>query len=209
VKLYDENASSTGSRHTENSLWELAASGKLATWRYRIKASDVGTRTGDRNQMSISSADHELIVFREIAPTFRVKIKVDRFSNDRAGKPMFDDSVPEFQALLVRKATLTTSKGPLPFSGKTCDVVITPDGRGKTNCLVQITCGSKTVFGGDLGAGHEDCGLENGAPVDVVDSQPTPDDGDPLLTLDTRTKTMVLSDVIGAINYSASFTLTE
>lgn len=205
-KLYDENDKLNGTSHTGNSLDESAVAGKVSVFRYALKASDIGARAGDRSQMSISTKDNELVVFREIPPTFRVTIKVPRWTQERSGKPMFDDNVPPFTDVVKKKATLTSSKGPLPFVGKTCELRMSP-ASAKYSCRVQVECANKIVFGTE-NSGFENCVVDGGFPVSMVDDKPTPEDSDPKLTVDTNAKTMVLGDVAkDGTTYTASFTL--
>lgn len=101
---------------------------------------------------------------------------------------------------------MTSSKGKLPFSGKSCELVISP-GWTKYNCNVQLTCGGTLVFGAN-GSGNEQCTLQNGKPVSFTDTEPTSKDDDPELSVDLVAKTATLADVYGdGTTYSASFTL--
>ena len=206
TSLYDSAASMSGTTHTEFSLGEDQVAGKIAVFDYRLKASDVGTRTGERNQMTVSTKDRELIVFREIAPTFRVTINLASTAPRREGKPVWESEIPPFRQVVTVKATMNSSTGTLPFTGKTCDVVFSP-GTATHNCRVQVTCGGKLVFG--IGtSGYESCFMRDDLPFRVIDSEPTPVDHDPILSVDTSDKTMSLSDKLdNGTTYSATFHL--
>jgi len=206
ASIYDSNASMSGSAHTDFSLGEDQVPGKISVFDYRLKASDVGTRTGERNQMTVSTKDQELIVFREISPTFRVTINLSNVAPRRDGKPIWESEIPPFRQIVTVKATMDSSTGTLPFTGKTCDVVFSP-GTVTHNCRVQVTCGGKLVFG--LGtSGYESCFMRDDLPFRVVDTEPTPVDHDPILSVDTSDKTMSLSDKLAnGTTYSATFHL--
>ncbi len=205
-KLYDENDKLNGTSHTGNSLDESPVAGKVSVFHYALKASDIGSRAGDRSQMSISTKDNELVVFRDIPPTFRVTIKVPRWTQERSGKPFYDDDVPPFDEVVKKKATLTSSKGALPFVGKTCELRMSP-ATAKYSCRVQVECASKIVFGVE-NSGFENCVVDGGFPISMIDEKPTSEDSDPKLTVDTNAKTMVLGDVAkDGTTYTASFTL--
>lgn len=203
--LYDESASMKGDSHTEWTMTESPVAGDVSVYAYTLKASDVGTRTGDRNQMTVSTKDRELIVYRDNAPTFRVKIDVAPRTDARRGKPLFEEDAPPFPSVSRSTLTLTTSSGKLPFEGKSCELVISP-GWTKFNCTVQMTCAGKIAFGAD-GSGHEKCTLAGGKPVAFSDTEPTSKDADPELTLDSHAHTATLADVNSdGSTYSATFT---
>ncbi len=206
TSLYDSNASMGGIGQTDFKLAENPIGGKIDVFYYSLKASDVGTRTGDRNQMTVSTTDRELIVYREIAPTFRVTINLAPTAAQREGKPIWESQIPPFRQIVTVKATMDSSTGSLPFTGKTCDVVFSP-GYSTHNCRVQVTCGGKLVFG--IGtSGFESCFMRDDLPFRVIDSEPTPVDADPILTVDTGDKTMALSDKLAnGTTYSATFHL--
>jgi hypothetical protein len=204
--LYDSNASMGGVGQTDFRLFENPVGGKIGVFDYKLKASDVGTRTGDRNQMTVSTSDRELIVYREISPTFRVTINLATAAPQREGKPLWESEIPPFRQVVTVKATMDSSTGTLPFTGKTCDVVFSP-GTATHNCRVQVTCGGKLVFG--LGtSGFESCFMRDDIPFRIIDAEPTPVDSDPILTVDTSDKTMALSDKLAnGATYSAQFHL--
>jgi hypothetical protein len=205
TSLYDSSASMGGSGQTDFRLSEGIVDGKISVFDYHLKASDVGTRTGDRNQMTVSTKDRELIVFREIAPTFRVTINVAATAR-REGKPIWESEIPSFRQLVTAKATMDSSTGTLPFSGKTCDVVFSPTSYAEHNCRVQVTCGGKLVFG--IGtSGYESCFMRDDLPYSITDNDPTPVDHDPILSVDTIAKTMSMSDKAdgGATTYTSTF----
>ena len=207
TSIYDSGASMSGMGQTDFKLREDVVPGKIGVFEYQLKASDVGTRTGERNQMTVSTKDRELIVFREIAPTFRVTIDVKGATPQRSGRPVWESEIPPFKQIVTAKATMDSSTGTLPFTGKTCDVTFAP-GTASHNCRVQVTCGGKLVFG--LGtSGYEQCFMRDDLPYSVTDNEPTPTDADPILSVDTVAKTMSLSDknASGTTTYSATFHL--
>ena len=204
--LYDESATVNGQSHTEWTMTENTVPGEVSVFAYTLKASDLGTRAGDRSQMTVSTKDRELIVFRENAPTFRVKVDIASRTEPRRGRPLFEEDSPPFPSVSRSTLTLTTSSGKLPFEGKSCDLVISP-GWTKFNCNVQMTCAGKMVFGVN-GTGFEKCTLAGGKPVALIDSEPTSKDADPELTLDSNAHTVTLADVYDdGTTYSATFTV--
>lgn len=205
--LYDWNAKASGQVNWDFRMTEWPLPGAVSSFEYRLAASDVGARTGDRSQFSVSTKDKELVVFSEIAPTFRVKIALDSVRAVRSGKPLFEAAIPPFPSVIKSKAALASSKGALPFTGKSCELRISP-GMSTHNCIVRLECNAKIVFGLN-DTGWEDCTLDaSGAPVAVSDTKPTPQDHDPELTVDMNAKTAVLADELAnGTSYSASFTL--
>jgi hypothetical protein len=204
--LYDEHATYKGQQAWEYLLWETPVADSVSVYTYRLHASDIGARTGDRNQLTVSTKDKELIVFRENAPTFRVKIEIDPKSAPRSGKPIFEHNSPPFGVVVTAKATLTSSKGTLPFTGKTCELRISP-GWTDYNCQVRLECNSKLLYGtGTSGWNH--CLLSSGAPVSFTDAAPSTKDNDPELSVDLNAKTAVFADELAnGSTYSANFTL--
>ena len=206
--LYDSAAQASGMAQTDFRLSENPVDEKISVFDYNLKASDVGTRTGERNQMTVSTKDHELIVFREISPTFRVTINLSSPPARREGKPIWESDIPAFNQIVTAKATIDSSTGTLPFPGKTCDVTFGPSSYTEHNCRVKVTCGGKLVFG--IGtSGYESCFMRDGLPYSVTDNEPTPVDHDPILSVDTVDKTMSMSDKTdaGTTTYSATFHL--
>ncbi len=206
--LYDEHATYTGQQAWDYRLWENPVADVVSVFWYQLAASDVGVRTGDRNQFTVSTKDKELVVFRDIAPTFRVKIDIDRNSASRSGKPIFEKTIPPFAAVVTSKATLTSSKGTLPFTGKTCELRISPGWRD-SNCQVRLECNKKLVYPATNNVGGwNHCALTNSMPVSFADTKPTPKDTDPALSVDLTAKTMVLADELpNGSTYNATFTL--
>jgi hypothetical protein len=207
-KLYDEADEVRGTSHTDYVITEHTTFGEPSTFGYSLKASDVGTRAGARSQITVSTTDHELIVYRETAPTFRVVIDVVAMTGTRHGKPLFEDDIPPFPNVIHEKATLTSSTGVLPWKSKTCDLAVSP-GWKTYSCYVHIACDAPSLaFGGSSGNGAESCAMKNGRPATVADVEPTGKDGDPRLSFDLDAKTMTLGDDNDdGTTYSASFKL--
>jgi hypothetical protein len=204
--LYDDQARMSGQAQWEMRLGENTAF-ETSTYTYELTIHDIGVRTGDRNQLTASTKDNELIVFRDISPTFRVTVLLDATKPTRHGKPIFETEIPPFANIVTRQATLATSSGPLPFTGKTCVLVIAP-GSSRHNCRVRLTCAANIVFGTNT-SGYEDCKLDaTGVPTGFVDLDPTSVDHDPEMTVDLGHNSMLLSDVLpNGSTYSATFTL--
>jgi len=125
----------------------------------------------------------------------------------REGKPLWESDIPPFRQIVTAKATMDTSSGTLPFTGKTCDVVFSP-GHDTHNCRVQVTCGGKLIYG-VRHSGFDSCFMRDDLPFRVIDEKPTPVNSDPILSVDTIDKTMSMSDKndAGTTTYSATFHL--
>jgi hypothetical protein len=202
--LYDDHASFGGQQQWELRLRETPAF-EPSTFAYSLTANDIGTRTGDRNQLTASTRDGEIVVFRDIAPTFRVKIATSGDGPVRRGKPIFENDIPPFTESVSRKAKLTSSTGTLPFGAKECELLIVPGSKGH-NCRARVKCASQVIFGLRT-TGFEDCTLDAaGRPVAFTDKDPTSVDKDPALTVDLTANTASLSDDTPT-NYSATFAL--
>ncbi len=68
--------------------------------------------------------------------------------------------------------------------GDACTVRIDPETRAGLNCRVTITCGAKTLFGGQMLGGYADCNVEAGEYRSALDARPTSKDGDPAVEVD-------------------------
>lgn len=207
--LYDSSAAMAGMASTSGTLDELPVAGELHTYQYTTKYDDTGARTGDRNQITVSTRDGVVEAFRDNPPTFRVKATIDEFTAPRQGKPLFDDNMPGFNDVVRRVATATSRSGPVPFAGSRCELAISPAGSRADNCRVLLTCSGKPVFGGGT-VGFEKCTMSAGEPVSVVDSLPTPKDKDPELSVNLSAGTATLGDTLpDGARYTVSFTLTH
>jgi hypothetical protein len=142
-----------------------------------------------------------------IAESSKHHKKKSKYSSSRTSSTHKQASVfqpPRFEPI-ARKATLTNATGALPFSGKTCDVRISPLQRSD-ECRVWITCGSLRVYGG--ANSWVKCGPSGGTPTFVADLEPTLQDGDAQLHLDLPKGTATLSDTsLAGDSYMATFRL--
>ena len=206
TKVFDETDAVNGTSHTDYTITEHVAFGEVSAFSYSLKATDIGPRAGARSQITVSTSDSELIVFREIAPTFRITIDIAKNTEVRRGKPLFEVDIPPFNTIIHKKAKRATNTGVLPFRGDVCDLAISP-GWSKYPCMVHVQCGDVLAFGGN--GGNEKCVLQNGAPVSLADIEATPVDGDPLLSFDLAKNTATLADnaADGGAIYWTVFTL--
>jgi hypothetical protein len=117
----------------------------------------------------------------------------------KAAVPYFPD--------VTRTAVVKTKVGAVPFTTKTCDLIITPSGLTDLACRVRLLCGGAIVFG--IGeTGYEPCEMADGALTGMTDSKPTPVDKDPKLTVDLAAATATLGDVLpNGQTYTVSFHL--
>lgn len=84
-----------------------------------------------------------------------------------------------------RSGHVTRRTGPAGVEvGDACEVRIDPQTRAGLNCRVTITCGARTLFGGQMLGGYADCGVEEGEYRSAVDALPTSKDGDPAVEVD-------------------------
>jgi hypothetical protein len=207
--LYDSSVPLEGMANMSSAFEEVAVAGQVNAFQYEVKEEDVGTRSGDRNQIVLNTHDGFVEAFRDMPPDFHVKATVDKLTAIRHGKPIVESSVPSFSDVVRRTAKVTSRSGAVPFSGNTCDLAISPAGAAeKNNCRVLLTCGGKVVFGAGTG-GFEKCTMQNGEPESLVDPYPTPKDTDPELSVDLDAATATLGDTLpGGGQYTVSFALT-
>jgi hypothetical protein len=205
--LYDSSVQLEGMASESSSFEELPMAGELHAYQYTTKQQDIGTRTGDRNQITLSTRDGFVEAFRETPPSFHVKANIEEFTAVRQGKPLVDDDAPNFPDVVRRVATVASRSGAVPFAVPRCELAISPAGASADNCRVLLTCGGKTVFGGGT-IGFEKCAMDNGEPVSLVDPYPTPKDHDPELSVDLGSGTATLGDTLpSGAQYTVSFTL--
>jgi len=205
--LYDSAVQLEGMASESDELDEEPVPGELLAFQYATKQQDIGTRSGDRNQITASTRDDFVEAFRDTPPTFHVKATVELLSAARKGKPLRDFDAPNFPDVLRRTATVTSRVGAVPFAVKTCDLAISPAGSRDENCRVLLTCGGKVVFGGGT-VGWEKCAMDHGEPVSLVDPYPTPKDHDPELSVDLASATATLGDTLpSGAQYTVGFSL--
>jgi hypothetical protein len=205
--LFDESDITDVPTRASFSLVETPLVGEVSAFTYEMKASDTGPRTG-RNQLKVDTAKGTMTVFRDTIPTFRVTMTIPHKRDPRRGLPLFLANVPAFTIVSKSMLTLTSSKGPLPFGGKTCELRISP-GNSKQNCMVQLECAKKIVYGGDPDPSFDTCTIRDGRPIAFSDQKPTPIDGDPALSADLDAKTVTFADEpASGAPFSAAFTLT-
>jgi hypothetical protein len=78
--------------------------------------------------------------------------------------------------------------------GDACDVRIDPETRAGLNCRVTVTCGARTLFGGQMLGGYAACEVEEGKYGSALDAQPTSKDGDPAVEVDLGRKLARVTD---------------
>ena len=203
--LFDEKDVTTGATNRDFELTEYPVAGEVSAFRYELRAYDRGERTG-RNQLDARTAQNELTVYSETIPTFRVTIKLAGKRDVRRGKPLFFENIPPFDTVSKWTATLGSSKGALPFAGKTCTLRVSP-GDAQHNCRAMLECDKTMQYGADPNDFCE-CNVDHGNLLGVADKKPTPVDGDPSLVTDFTARTMTFADEpAGRAPWSASFTL--
>ena len=204
-KIFDEADAINGVTSALFVLSEHPIFGEVSAFRYELLAHDKGERTG-RNQIDARTTLNEVTVYSETIPTFRVEIKLDPKRDIRRDKPLYFDDIPPFSTVSKWTASLTSSKGGVPFTGKTCNLAISP-GDAKHNCLVQLECAKKIQYGADADD-YSICNVDMGNVVGVDDRKPTPVDGDPALRADLAALKMTFADEpANGAPWSASFTL--
>jgi hypothetical protein len=205
--LYDSSVQLEGMASESSSFEELPIAGELHAYQYTTKQQDIGTRSGDRNQITLSTRDGFVEAFRDTPPTFHVKATIEELTGVRQGKPLVDDDAPSFPDVVRRVATVTSRSGAVPFATNKCDLAISPAGSGEENCRVLLTCGGKAIFGGGT-VGFEKCAMDKGEPVSLVDPYPTPKDHDPELSVDLGAGSATLGDTLpGGAQYTVGFSL--
>jgi LSD1 subclass zinc finger protein len=207
--LYDSSLPLEGMSNNSFGLGEDPLSGEAHAYQYVIRADDIGTRSGPKAQLTANSQAGVAEAFRDSAPSFHVYASLERSSQPRKGQPLFAETLPAFEAVVRRKARVTTKTGAVPFGVSTCDLRISPAYREGDTCRVALVCGGATVYGSGTG-GFNHCAVVDGAPVTLVDANPTPSGGDPQLTVDLTARTATLADTTATgASYSVAFTLLE
>jgi hypothetical protein len=205
--LYDSTIPLVGMASTSDMVEEIPVAGDVLAFQYATKHQDVGTRSGERNQINLDTRNDSVEAFRQIAPEFQVKASIDELTAVRRGKALLDVHVPTFMGIVRREAKITSRSGPVPFTASSCDLAISSAGSGDENCRVLLTCGGKELFGGGT-ASWEKCTMAGGEPVSLNDSQPTPKDHDPELSVDLPGGQATLGDVLpNGAQYTVNFTL--
>jgi hypothetical protein len=191
-------------------LGEDPVAGEVRAYQYGIVLKDVGSRSGERGQITLDTYKEMLEAFRDDAPSYRIKVTIDKLSPIRRGRPMLARTLPPFEEVVTRTAKVVSKTGTPPFSVTSCTMKISPALATKSTCRVTLTCGGKVVYGAGT-TGYAECLLANGAtgaPQSFVDPYPTPQGGDPEFQANLAAKTAVLSDTTEAgVTYSVSFTL--
>ena len=205
--LYDASLPlGSGMSNTSLTLAELPVAGEAQAFEYTLKAQDLGTRTGARNQIALSTRDGVAEVSRDL-PSLRVKVTLDRYTAVRRGKPFFDDSVPRFTNVIDKRAVVDKRQGPVPFAVSTCSLRISPAFAAKNTCRVKLTCGTKVLLGAG-GNGFEACTHDaSGQPTGFDDPVFTAQDSDPAMQVDLTAGTAQVSDKTPAGLYTVSFKL--
>jgi hypothetical protein len=174
-----------------------------APWRagvfsYQAKFSDTGTRTGERAQAMLDTAERQGIFFRETLPLYRVTLTVDPDSANRTGEPFLAENQPAFRKVIERKGKVTEVSGKSPVAvGATCQLILSPGKATQHTCRAQITCGGKKLYGALPSNGFAACELEDGEPVRFFDPGSDKPSDDPETRLDLKEGLIDLKEIRG------------
>jgi hypothetical protein len=92
--LYDSRAQLNGTSMSSWGVSENPVPWRAGVFSYQAKFSDTGTRTGERAQAMLDTAERQGIFFRETLPLYRVTLTVDPDSANRIGEPFLADNQP-------------------------------------------------------------------------------------------------------------------
>jgi hypothetical protein len=205
--LYDSSVPLNGMANMSFGLAERPISGQVNVFDYAVSLEDVGTRSAPKAQITVDSKRQMMEAFRDSMPSYRVSAAIETFTHPRSGLPLFKDTVPAFDQVVVAKAKITSRSGAVPFGGGSCDLKISPAYAQGDTCRVTLSCGGKIMYGaGDSGYNH--CLVQDRHPTSFVDAEPTPTDTDPELQADLVAGTGSLSDTTtSGATYLVAFTV--
>jgi hypothetical protein len=83
--LYDSSLPLNGMSSNSFDLDERAVGGATETFQYLVTSDDLGARSGQKAQITLSSPLGVCEAFRDVAPSFRVRVALDRLSAVRHG----------------------------------------------------------------------------------------------------------------------------
>lgn len=191
--LYRSTDEFSGMSSTASDVTEGPGEG-AGTLVHTIMFQDQGTRSGARSQISLDSGQQTAAVWSDNVPTFRVELRLSRWSQERTGEPLIDaeNRRERLTETVVRTGTVTKVEGAPPAgAGAACTVDVSPASSGPSNCRVRVRCGGKLLYG-DGQSGYNQCTLKNGRVGRLVDGKTT--DGDPALDMDLAENTVIVSD---------------
>jgi hypothetical protein len=167
--LYDSEAKLDGMSQTSSGLYERFDGD--AAFRYQVVYSDIGTRTGERAQITLDGNAKQAVAFRETAPLYRVEVELEPMSDARTGPPLVV-AADASRAALQRRAEVRVVTGKAPVKvGDACTLDLRVDGASKEEieCRASLECGKRRLYGGkDLG--YARCELDpSGRPARFVD----------------------------------------
>jgi hypothetical protein len=205
--LYDSSLPLEGMSNNRFGVGEQPISGEVNTFQYVLEAQDVGPRAGPKSQFSANSRAGVLEVFRHTAPSFHLSAALGKDSQIRRGRPLLSGTVPPFAEVVRRTAKVVSRSGAVPFTAKTCKLVISPAYATGNTCRVTLSCQGKVVYGAGT-YGYNNCLIGDGQPTSFVDATPTPTGGDPQLQADLAANTASLGDTLkNGASYLVQFAL--
>lgn len=176
---------------------------KPQTYRYALTYQDKGPRSGKRAEVSIDTIRKVAAVWSDSVPAFRVEFSLPYQSEPVAGDPLLDAT----RAALRRGGAVKKVEGtgsPVKI-GARCTLRASPLPRAG-DCLVRVECGGVMIYGSGT-TGVASCSVVDGQVATAEDKNPTPDGGDPILTLDAATGAVLVSDEVGASKWSVTVAL--
>ena len=155
---------------------------------FTLVYSDLGTRSGDRSQVDLDTTKHQISVFRERIPRFRVELSVPATSVP--GPPLAGAA-----QRLRRTGKVSHVTGASPAKeGTSCTLRAMADGK-RTECLAEVACGTTILWPSTTPV---QCTYEESRPVTV-----TTEDGPTALSLEGSALT------VKAKAFGAEITLDE
>jgi hypothetical protein len=207
--LYDSNVPLSGVSESMFDMGEDLVPDDAVAYHYFLGAKDIGSRSPPRSQIILYTPRGEVDVWRDTTSSFRVHAKIDKDSSVRRGKPLRSDAVPPFDEVVLRTARMTSTTGVAPFKTSSCRLRISPLNLKNRNCRVKVDCGGFVAYGAGT-SGVNSCVLEDRKVKSMNDPDPTPKDGDPMLSCDLGAGTATLGDTSkSGVSYEVKFALGE
>ncbi|MCU0654441.1 MAG: protein kinase [Polyangiaceae bacterium] len=180
--------------------WDLSEEpvlGRAGVFRYRLRYSDVGPRTGARAQATIDTEHRQGMLFRETVPLYRVALRIEPDSATRHGSGLLARNNQQFSAVIERIGQVTEVVGKSPVAkGASCNLMLSPAG-SELNCRARLTCEGKKLYGSTHDNGYARCDLERGSPIGFFDPGSDRPGDDPETRLDLKAGTLSLKEARG------------
>jgi len=167
------------------------------TYRYRVKL-DEQTEAED-TEIHLDSTSGEGRVSSTLAPEYDVKLELDELSSEHTGPALYTSSEGPrpCRRALRRNGVVTKVVGASPVApGMACQLTVVPSlqqSSGDCYARTRVRCGKTILYGAGTG-GFGPCTAADGAIATFLDDEGSPDDKDPMATLDVATRWLEVRD---------------